>query len=215
MKSVYMIVFLLCSVLAGSLLAQAPKAGARAAGPPAQPVAPPVDPELASLLQQVEQLASAINVDLGRLRVDKWKTDSPNKQQAESDIDSLQRNLTAALPGFIAAVRNAPRNVAVSFRLYRNLNALRDVLKGVAEAAGAFGPRDQFDRLAAQTNELDTLRMALGKRVEALAEAQAAELAQLRRQVGPTKKTVVDDTKPTSKSGSRKRTKPQQPSSQP
>ena len=217
MKSACLIVLLLSSVFAGPLFAQAPGAGARVAGSSTQPAAPPLDPELGNLLQRVEQLASALNVELGRLRVEKWKADSASKQQAEADIDSLQRNLTAALPGFVVAVRNAPRNVASSFRLYRNLNALHDVLKGVAEAAGAFGPRDQFERLAAQTNELDTLRMALGKRVEALAEAQAVELAQLRRaQRGALKKTVVDDNATPPKSRSPKRSKPpQQPSSQP
>jgi hypothetical protein len=175
-----------------------------------------LDPELSNLLQQVDQLASALNLELGKLRVEKWKTDSSIKRQAETNIDSMQRNLTAALPGFLAAVRNSPGNLAPCFRLYRNLDVLFDVLNAVAEPAGAFGGREQFEHLAAQANELDALRTALGKRVEALAEAQAQELAQLRRQAktGGVGRKVVDDNSSPAKS--RKRATPApQPSPQP
>lgn len=231
MKSFYLITLLLSSVFGFQLFAQTASAGSRAENSPApapnpgaresaaSALAGVLDPEVGKLLQRVEQLASSLNVDLGRVRVERWKTDSASKQQAGTDIDSLQRNLTAALPGFVAAVRNSPQNLAASFRLYRNLNALRDVLNGVTESAGAFGPRNQFERLAAQASELDSLCMELGKRVEALAEAQALELAQLRRKLQPgagsvPKKIVVDDNAPQAKPKSRKAAKPAQQSSQ-
>lgn len=160
-----------------------------------------MDTELNGTLRQIEQSASNLNLDLGELRVQKWKTDSASKRQAESNIDSVQRNLTAALPGFVSAVRNAPRNVAPGFRLYRNLSVLSEVLNSIAESAGAFGPRGEFERLVDDINGLETARTALAKRVESLAEAQAVELARLRSQLQPqakaqqrpTKKVVVDD----------------------
>lgn len=192
--------------------------------PQAGAATPAIDPELNGMLRQIEQLASSTNLDIGKLRVDKWKADSASKRQAEGNIDSVQRNLTAALPEFITAVRNSPRNVAPEFRLYRNLNALSDVLNSIAESAGAFGPKEQFERLAADINGLDAARTALGKRVESLAEAQALELAQLRKQLLQARaqqsapgKTVVDDnasaTKP--KSTPRKKPKPAPQPSQP
>ena len=130
-------------------------------------------------------------------------------------IIGSQKNLTAALPEFITAVRNAPRNVAPEFRLYRNLTALSDVFNSIAESAGAFGPKDQFERLAADVNGLEATRTALGKRVESLADAQALELAQLRQQLARTQtpaKVVVDDNaaaKP--KTTPRKKPKPSSP----
>jgi hypothetical protein len=176
-------------------------------------------------LRQIEQLASSINLDLGKLRVDKWKTDSAGKRQAEGNIDSVQRNLTAALPEFIAAVRNSPRNIAPEFRLYRNLSALSDVLNSLAESAGAFGGKDQFERLSADLNGLEAARTTLGRRVESLAEAQAQELAQLRKQLLQAKaqrpapaKIVVDDNAAASKPKSTVRKKPKPaspPQSQP
>jgi hypothetical protein len=182
----------------------------------------PIDPELNSLLRQIEQSASSINLDLGKLRVEKWKADSANKREAESTIDSVQRNLTAALPEFITAVRKSPRNIAPEFRLYRNLDTLSDVLNSVAESAGAFGAKDQFERLAADINGLETARTALGKHVESLADAQALELAQLRQQLLQAKaqatpaKTVVDNNAATkSKPTPRKKPKPTPPSQTP
>jgi uncharacterized protein YhaN len=184
--------------------------------PPTGALAPGTDPELNGTLRQIEQIASTINLDVGKLRVYKWKADSASRRQAEGNIDSVQRNLTAALPQFIAAARSSPRNIAPEFRLYRNLNALSDVLNSIAESAGAFGPRDEYERLAADLNGLETARNALGKRVEALAEAQAQELAQLRKQLleagaakGVPSKVVVDDNAPASKQKSTARKKPQ------
>jgi hypothetical protein len=201
-------------LLSCALLAQVASTGGVSQAGAAAPAAA-IDPELNGMLRQIEQLASNINLDLGKLRVDKWKADSASKRQAEGNIDSMQRNLTAALPEFITAVRNSPRNVAPEFRLYRNLNALSDVLNSVAESAGAFGAKDQFERLAADINGLEAARTAFGKRVESLAEAQALELAQLRQQLlqakaqqSATAKTVVDDNATAGKPKSTPRKKP-------
>jgi len=198
-----------------ALFAQVASSGA-ARQPGAAASAVPIDTELSGVLRQIEQSASNLNLDLGKLRVEKWKTDSASKRQAEGNIDSVQRNLTAALPGFVAAVRNAPQNVAPGFRLYRNLSALSEVLNSIAESAGAFGPRGEFERLADNINGLETARTALGKRVESLAEAQAAELARLRSQIQaqakaqqPSAKVVVDDNAASkAKSTARKKPKP-------
>jgi hypothetical protein len=204
------------------LLAQVVSSGAPQAGTAS---ATPVDAELNGLLRQIEGLASSLNLELGELRVEKWKIDSASKRQAESNIDSVQRNLSAALPGFVTAVRSAPRNVATGFRLYRNLSALSEVLNSIAESAGAFGPKGEFERLAADVNGLDAARAALGKRVESLAEAQTAELARLRKQLlqaqakaqppAPVKVIVDDSTASKPKSTARKKPKPDAPEQKP
>jgi hypothetical protein len=196
-------------LLSCALVAQvAPSGGASRAG--SAPLAAPIDPELNGMLRQIEQLASSINLELGKLRVEKWKTDSASKRQAEGTIDSMQRNLTAALPEFITAVRNSPKNLAPGFRLYRNLNALSDVLKSLAESAGAFVPKDQYELLAADINGLEAVRTAFGKRVESLAEAQALEIATLRQQLiqARAQKNVVDDNAAAAKPKSTPRKKP-------
>ena len=207
---------LFCSLSCALVAQVAPTGSASQTGTSA--VSAALDPELNGILQQVEGSASRINLELGRLRVEKWKADSASRRQAEGNIDSVQRNLTAALPSFVMAVRNSPQNIAPGFRLYRNLSALSEVLNSIEESAGAFGPKDQFERLAADINSLEAERTALGKRLESMAEAQALEIARLKTQLkaqlkaqppGPPK-VVVDDNA-ASKPKSTARPKPKTP----
>src|SRR5207248_3584149 len=72
-----------------------------------------------AVLSLLEQESQAITQDLGRLRIDKWKTDSSTKQQADGNAASIQRNLTAALPGMMQQVRANPQSLATNFKLYR------------------------------------------------------------------------------------------------
>ena len=210
-------------LLSCGLWAQVAASGS--ASPAGTGAATALDAELSGILRQVEQTASSVNLELGELRVQKWKTDSASKRQTESSIDSVQRNLTAALPGFVTAVRSAPQNVAPGFRLYRNLSALTEVLNSIVESTGAFGSKGEFERLAADVNRLEAARVELGKRVESLAEAQAAEIARLRKQLvlaqaktqapAPVKVVVDDNAASKPKSNVRKKPKPATPQQKP
>ena len=84
--------------------------------------------------------------------------DSSTKHQASENIGSIQRNVTAALPALIAAVHTAPQSLAANFKLYRNLNALYDVVASVSESAGAFGKREEYDLMA----HMPPLSMSIG-----------------------------------------------------
>ncbi len=177
--------------------------------PPAQGPAPAIDVQLANTLQQLQVSAQDANVALGKLRIEKWKTDGNTKQQTQSNVDSLQRNLTAALPELIEKVRLAPQDLSASFKLYRNLSAEYDVLASVAESTGAFGPKDQYQALSQPLSAMDSVRRSLADRIDSLAVAKESELSRLRAQVqsaaaaqasAPVKKIVVDDNQPAPKS---------------
>ncbi len=173
------------------------------------------------LLGQVEQIATAMNGDIAGLRIDKWKTDSNTKRQAQADAESVQRNLTAALPGMVSAVRSAPDNVAAAFKLYRNLDALYDVSSSLAESAGAFGPKDEYQALAKDSANLDRVRRKLADQVESLANFKDDLVGQLMIQVRnaqaaaaavPPKKVIVEDEeKPAPKKPARKKKAPAKP----
>src|ERR1700687_4138553 len=181
--------------------------------------APPVPyasvSQLNLLLSQLEQVAQATQLDLAKLRIEKWKTDSNTKRNTEADVESLQRNLQMALPEIISQLRASPENGAVTFKLYRNLDALYDVLGPVVESAGAFGSKDEFQSVQNDLSSLERSRRALAERMESLASAKEAELAQLRTQVRdlqaaatpapvPPKKIVVDDTEAAKKPAKKK-----------
>ena len=172
---------------------------------------------MTSLLPELDRLqasASQTALDLGHMRIEKWKADGESKRQAQANADSIQRNLTAALPGLIDAVRSAPQDLSAEFKLYRNLNALYDVLASLTESAGAFGPKGDYEALAAQLQVMDSVRRDLGDALERLTSSTQSELNQLRMQVraqqqaaaaAPPKKVVVDDTEPPKKTVHKKK----------
>lgn len=170
----------------------------------------PIDVQFANTLIQLQQAAQDANVALGRLRIDKWKTDGGQKQQAQANVESLQRNLSAAFPELLQRVRENPQDLSVNFKLYRNLSAVYDVLASVTESAGAFGPKDQYEALGQPVSVMDAVRRSLADRLESLAASKEAELVRLRglaNTAAPTqsatsgvKKIVVDDNVPTPKS---------------
>jgi hypothetical protein len=188
-----------------------------------QPVSYASVTQLNNILNQVEQTAQSAQVDLARLRIDKWKTDSNSKRQAQSNVEALSRNLKSALPEVIAQLRNSPEDLSVTFKLYRNLDALYDVFGSVVELSGAFGSKDEYKNLAADMDTFEKARRDLAERTEKLAVTKEAELSQLRAQLKaaqaavPPKKIVVDDTQPPPKKPVKKKAAPKakQPANQP
>jgi hypothetical protein len=164
--------------------------------------------QLSGLLNQLEATSKTTQSDLAKLRIERWKTDSSSKKQSLGDVESIQRNLQNALPDMIAQLRNAPEDLPATFKLYRNLDALYDVLNGVVESAGAFGPKDDFQSLSNDVSAFEGTRKQIAERVNNLAQSKEQEIVRLRADLktaqaaipaAPPKKTVVDDTEPPKK----------------
>jgi hypothetical protein len=105
----------------------------------------------------------------------------------------------------IQQVRANPGSVAAQFKLYRNLNALYDVLSMMTEAAGAFGPKNDYQTLSNDLTTFDQARLTLATRLENVTAQQDAEITRLRTALqqakatiaaAPPKKVVVDDNEP-------------------
>jgi hypothetical protein len=178
--------------------------------------APPNAASLQNLLSRIDQTSQDAAQDITRLRIDKWKADSSDKQQAQANAESVQRNLAAALPGMTSAVRTAPQDIAANFKLYRNLNALYDVMKTVTEASAAFGPKQDYQTLAQYTDQIDGYRRNLADYMESLTASQNAELLQYRSQAKAAqaaaatapKKVIINDDAPVKKTAKKKTPKP-------
>jgi hypothetical protein len=154
--------------------------------------------DLPSLLNRIDQAAQASAVQIASLRIEKWKADGGYKHQAQANADSLQRNMTAALPTLTSAARNAPQSLEANFKLYRNLNALTDVMRSLAESAGAFGPKQEYQQLAESATTFDDARRDLGDYFEILTASKEAELTRLKSAAPPPptvrpKKVIVDN----------------------
>lgn len=188
---------------------------------PAAPVSYSSISELNELIANLQQTSTALQEDLSHLRVEKWKTDSGTKRQTQTDTESILRNLENALPAIVADLKNSPENLALTFKLYRNLDALYDVSSSVTESAGAFGNKDEFQSLNRDLGGLESSRRAFADRMDKLASAKENEIGQLRAELQnaraaiPPKKVVVDDTEPTppKKTPARKKAVPKPPAS--
>jgi len=181
---------------------------------PVAAVAPnPADVQ--NLVASIDQTAQSAAQDIAKLRIEKWKADSGDKQQAQANADSVQRNLTAALPGMTGAVRSAPQDMAATFKLYRNMNALYDVMKTLTETSAAFGAKQDYETLAHYADQIDGYRRSLADYMERLSAAKDAELTQLRTQaraaqaaaVQPKKVVINDDQPTTTKKAAKKKPK--------
>jgi hypothetical protein len=180
--------------------------------------------QLNVLLSQLEQASQATQADLSKLRIEKWKTDSDTKRQSLGNVDSIQRNLQNALPEMIGKLRATPEDLAATFKLYRNLDALYDVFGSLVESAGAFGSKDEFQSLENDLSSLERSRRAFADRMDALATAKESELARLHTQIQnaqaatpvvPPKKVIVDDNEPVKKPATKKKSVPKKPASTP
>jgi len=179
-----------------TLVAQAP------ANPPSStPVSYTSISELNQLISTLESVSQSAQQNLARLRIEKWKTDSKTKKQTESDSESILRNLQNALPSILTELKNSPENLALTFKTYRNLDALYDVMNSVVESAGAFGSKEEFQSLNNDLSGVEGSRRAFADRMDKLATAKESEIGQLRTALQaaraaatPPKKVVVDDT---------------------
>jgi len=196
--------FLVWSVLALAAMAQS--------APPTPPATEPVPyasaRQVDSLLEQVQKNAQDLQADLSQLRIERWKTDANTRRSTLADVESVQRNLRDALPEIIGQVRNAPESMPATFKLYRNLDALYDVFSSIAESAGAFGSKDEYQSLANDLNQLEKNRRSFAERMDTLANSKEGEITALRGQLHdaqaalaavpppPPKKVVAEETEP-------------------
>jgi hypothetical protein len=176
--------------------------------------------QINGLLGQLEDTSKTTQVDLAKLRIERWKTDGSSKKQALADVDSVQRNLQNALPEMIGQLRNSPEDLTATFKLYRNLDALYSVLGGVVESAGAFGPKDDFQVVSNDLSSFESARKQLAERLENLAGSKEQEIVRLRTDLKaaqaaipaePPKKIVIDDTEPLKKPPVKKKPTPKKP----
>lgn len=194
----------------------APAGGNAAAARPtaSSPVPTPLPGSIQPLLGQIQAAARTTTADVTLLSVRKWKVGSDVKDDAQTKAEAIQRNLTVAMPTIVAQLQASPNDFAANFKLYRTLGVLYDVLASLAESAGAFGSKSEFEPLATDLNRIDQARRALGDRLESLAGAKDAEIARLQTQANAAKtaastqpkKIIVDedDKKPAKKTPKKK-----------
>jgi hypothetical protein len=160
-----------------------------AQSPPAPPASPPEYPRAndsappATDFDRLQSFAAESAQQIAALHIDKWKGNESAKSTAQSDAESLHRNLTTVLPGFIDAARANPGDVNAQFKLYRDVNALYEVFDSLTESARIFGQKGQYEALSTQFKSLASIRRNLGAGLEELTASTQFELQRLRAEV--------------------------------
>jgi hypothetical protein len=147
--------------------AQMQAAPAQVAQPAAQSVTQQLAPnagqpaDLNAVLMQVQQSTSSASADIGKLHVERWKTDADQKQQLQHIGESLQKSIANAVPVLVTNVQSSKGSVSATFKLYHNLNVIYENLNYLADVAGGLGKKEEFDPLAADCAALESARQSL------------------------------------------------------
>ena len=163
--------------LATVLVSISPFATAQQAAPAAAASAPPA---ITIATEDVRPEIDRLNQAVSGLNVPKWKAPNQVKDQTQSDIGSIQRNLKTTLPQLLDAAKAAPTTIAPAFAVYRNVCALYDVLLRVAETASLAGPQQDGVLLDTELQRLDAAKKSLGTSIFDAATSRDTEMVQLR-----------------------------------
>jgi hypothetical protein len=171
MKKALEILTLVClAALAATAQPRGAPQRQQAVQPPQQTQPPsnaqPVQANLNLIIAQVQKAAIATNGDLGKLRIEKWKTDSDQKDQLQKMADSIQRNVTYAIPGLINDVESSRGSMSATFKLYHNITIVYEYLSSLTDAAGALGKKEEYEPLASDAAALDAARQNLSTYIE-------------------------------------------------
>ena len=180
-----------CSPPAKSLT-HSSRAAPAAAPPPTIASSSIVQPALT----EVQRSVSALNIS-------RWKAPGQVKSAAQQDTGSIQRDLSDTLPGLLSKADAAPTTVPPAFVVFRNIDALYDVLLRVSQTASLAAPQGESDALFSSLNKLEAARSQLGdailnasqQREDQVVKLEAAvrAAAAAQPQAPPPKTTVIDD----------------------
>ena len=194
-----------------------------AASASAQPAPPPpavIPPSsmLQSSLAEIQGSTSALNIS-------RWKAPGSVRQATQQDVDSIQRDLGSTLPGLLAQADASPASLPPSFAVYRNIDALYDVLLRVSETADLAAPPNEAASVATCLQKLEAARSNLADSILRISQSNEARLTALEAaarvgRVDPAAhrgETIVDDgpAKTTPQRRPRRKAAPKKPASKP
>jgi hypothetical protein len=162
----------------GAASAQAPPPPAAAAQAPAAAAVPaPTAFSMNNLRPALNNVQNAIT----NLNVAHWKAPNDIRVTTQQDINSMQRDLNTTLPALMAqadaAAANGPAALSPAFAVFRNLDALYDVMLRVTETAGLAGSGSDATSLEQARAGLEDGRASLGTWLLQAIGAQDAKLA--------------------------------------
>jgi hypothetical protein len=154
--------------------------------------------------QQIRPALGVLQTAVQTVNVGKWKAPDQVKSVAQDDLNSIVNDLNSILPGLLQTAQASPSAFQPAFEVYRNVNALYDVVLRVSQVAGLAASASDASYLQNALNELGKARKSLSDSLATASTQRDAELVQLRTklqavaasaasQPSSTKKVVVND----------------------
>jgi hypothetical protein len=190
---------------------------AQAAPPPADAApaqAPAAAPAPAGFaMTNLRPALANVQTAITNLNVAHWKAPNDIRATTQQDINSMQRDLNTTLPGLLAqadtaAAASGPPALSPAFAVFRNLDALYDVMLRVTETAGLAGSASDASSLEDARAGLEDGRAKLGAWLLQAIGNQDAQVARLQATAAvhaapapppPPNKIVVNDGPDTTK----------------
>ncbi|WP_158751775.1 hypothetical protein [Acidobacterium sp. S8] len=191
-------------------------AGANAAAQTAQVPAKPSD-IMQPALNNVSHTMAGLNIS-------RWKAPGEVRSATQDNTTSIQHDLSNTLPGLLATADAAPTQVSAVFPVYRNIDALYDVLLRVSQTAELAAPQNEANSVADALHTLESARTELGNMIVNISKTAEEEAIKLRAAVqqaatvqpaAPAKTTVVNDGPAKPASTTKKKKKPVTPPATP
>jgi hypothetical protein len=157
---------------------------------------------------------------VGGLNIARWKAPNEVRAATQQNADSIQRDLSGTLPGLLATADAAPASVSAVFPVYRNIDALYDVLLRVWQTANLAAPQNEATNVTGALNKLESARTDLGNAILTASKDSEAEVVKLRADAQkaaaaaqaaaatPPKTTVVNDGPAKTTSTAKRKKKP-------
>jgi hypothetical protein len=210
----FLLAILLSSVAGfAQLTPDAPDAPASAAPAIPTPAVPtPAVPTPAIPTSLVQPALTSVQQSLAQLTIPRWKAPKEVREAQQSNADSIGRDLATTLPGLLSQPNAG--SVPGAFAIYRNVDALYDVLLRISQTASFAAPSSQAAAIASSLRQLESARTQLGDAIQQASQQQDAQIAHLqasirRQAVAPApaaaENTVVDDGPPAAPPHHRKR----------
>ena len=155
-------------------------AAAQAAAPGTAPAPAPAPAQGSFAMASLRPALANVQAAIGSVNVGRWKASAATRTAVQQDIGSMQRDLNATLPGLVtSAEASGPGVLAPSFAVFRNLDALYDVLLRVSETAALAGSEADAGSLEDARAGLEDGRGKLGAWLLQSIGAQDAQVARL------------------------------------
>jgi hypothetical protein len=143
----------------------------------AAPAAPP--PGAVFPIASLRPALANVQNTIANLGVSRWKAPAETRAAVQQDIGSMQRDLNATLPGLVAQAEANPTALSSAFAVFRNLDALYDVLLRVTETAALAGSGSDAGSLEDARAGLEDGRDKLGNWLLQSITAQDAQVVHL------------------------------------